>query len=672
MDFRVGYSDDPQVLPSPTTMRMLVPFNIQHSIAGQTGFFYYHVHKVLYNPDAAGNKFHVYCEAQANSLQHELSLLTTNDFLTYTSVGPVIPTVTFDGWTSFGNPVRRGTGDWFTVAFMDGSNFKGFALYTSTDGIAWSFDHQLTPTTGASAYKNIINGSFMNPCGRYVTYQSQDYVLCIEQLNGGASGEDTYATLVAIDASKNFLASPAPIRLSNAYDQAYPGPTQVQSIGSYLEDGVMHFFVNRGFFSSGSSYGLADGTYAQGGGLWQQFTDRYRFIYDAILAADAAPVGVKASCASGVVTLTWDNALPNQTYRVYKGSSSGTQATLVGDVTGTSTTHSPTAGQQWWFKVVTLNAGVEKSSRVVHCYVSSNTVMVNNHVNRVIDDGGDSSKIDFTFLASVDSYLTSNDYYKFLMNWTDARFGIKVDGSGFISKIYCLGTTRLPRGGDYTPTTSDTFPSTSSNTSYSATSFRGTTPSWVNNAATAHGFFGNGIANNFQRKNEITLIAAYQRPSGTGVATLFGYGQFTTGMFLQQDAGSSGNISFTMYQSAFAGGSGVTATVAFASATTAKVVAGVFDGSNMTTYLDGTPGTPVSASAFTNPTLLNDNVLRGDYETASSTCVALVSGSQTGRQTLATRAYTMDNQGLFTGACLAVFEKGLPSGAITAIGAMYA
>jgi hypothetical protein len=507
--------------------------------------------------------------------------------------------------------------------------------------------------------------------GRYVTYQSQEYVLCIEQLNSGGSGEDTYATLVAIDSSKNFLSSPAPIRLTNAYNQVYPGPTQVQGIGGYKEDGILHFFVNRGFPTSGSSYGLANGTYAQGGGLWQQFVDRYRFIYDATLAADAAPVGVKAICASGVVTLSWDNALPNQTYRVYKGSSSGTQATLVGDVTGTSTTHSPTVGQQWWFKVVTLNAGVEKSSRVVHCYVSSNTVMVNNHVNRVIDDGGDATKIDMTFLASVDSYLTSNDYYKYLMHWADCRFGIKEDG-GFITKVYCLGTTRLPRGGDYTPDTSNVFPSTSSNTSYSATSFRGTTPSWINNASSAHGYFGNGIANNIQRKNEITLIAAYQRPSGTGIATLFGMAQGASGMYLQQPAGASGDINFAMYSSNDPTATAITSTAAFASATTAKVVAGVFDGSTLTTYLDGAAGTPVDASAYANPTLLNDAVLRGHYRTASSTSVALVSGSQTGRQTLATRAYTMDNHGLFTGAGLMVFEKGLPSGAISAIGALYA
>lgn len=666
--FRTAYSNDPQIFPIPTTMRQLVPFNTSQNVAGQTLFTNYHLHNIVYNPDAAGDKFHLYCEAYASGFQHELGLITTNDFLTYTLVGPAIATVLFAGWGSFGNPVREGTGDWWTVALSDDSNYRGPAYYTSTDGVTFTHDHQLTPNSGASSYKNIINGSEVKPVGRYVTYQAQDYVLCVEQLNSGASSENTYITLVAIDANKNFLSSPSPIRLTNAYAQDYPGPTQVQTAGAYKEDGILHFFVSRGFPTSGSAYGLLDGTYAQGGGLWQQFVDRYRFIYDATAAADAAPVGVKASCAGGVVTLTWDNALPNQTYRVYKGTTSGTQATLVGDVTGASTTHSPTADQQWWFKVVTLNNGVEAGERVVHCYVSSHTVMVNNHVNRVIDDGGDSTKIDMTFLASVDSYLTSNDYYRYLMYWADARFGIKEDG-GFLTKVYCLGTTWMPRWGDLTLTTSNDFPSTTSNTSYSATSFRGTTPSWINNVNSAHGYFGNGIPNPIQRKNEITAIAAYQRPSGTGIASVLGTGQFNRGWYLQQAAGASGNVSFAM---ANVGGSAlITATVPFASATAAHVAAGIFDGANLTAYLDGVAGTPVDASSLDNTGLTNDTALRGQYRSTASTSPVLVSGSRTGLQTLSTLQYAMDNEGLFTCACLAGFEIG--SAQIVAdITAMYA
>src|SRR6185436_20885831 len=101
------------------------------------------------------------------------------------------------------------------------------------------------------------------------------------------------------------------------------------------------------------------------------------------------------------------------------------------------------------------------------------------------------------------------------------------------------------------------------------------TPSWINNASSAHGYFGNGRINNIQRWNEITLLAAYQKP-GTAAAGLFGYGEFD-GMYLRHESGSSGNITFAM--TATLGGSSAytTATVPFASATAAHVAAGVFD-----------------------------------------------------------------------------------------------
>jgi len=362
----------------------------------------------------------------------------------------------------------------------------------------------------------------------------------------------------------------------------------------------------------------------------------------------------------------WNNSLPHQNYRVYYGSSAGSQPTLVGDVTGTSTSFTPPADQQTWIKVVTMNV-TEQKSRVVNVYCSAQNAQVNKHVNRVINDGG--SGYDITFIASADQWLNSNNTYRYLNWWTDVRFGYKLDGSGFISKIYDLGTTLLPRGGDYTPTTSNTFPSTSSNTSYSATSFRGTTPSWVNNANTARGYFGNGRANPIQRWNKITALAAYQKP-GTSLATLFGTGQFNRGWYLQHGSGSSGNVSFVMGN---VGGSAlITATVPFASATAAHVAVGKFDGSNLTAYLDGVAGTPVDASSLDNPGMLNDTPLRGQYRTTATTSPILISGARTGLQTLLTRAYnTSENEALFTGAGLAVFNSDLSDAQIQSWGTTF-
>src|SRR6185369_1983736 len=147
-------------------------------------------------------------------------------------------------------------------------------------------------------------------------------------------------------------------------------------------------------------------------------------------------------CISNTVTVSWNNCLPHQNYRIYRGTTAATQATLVGDVTGTSITDAPTPGAQYFYKVVTMNGGTEQQSRVVSAYCSNNTEIVNKHVNRVINDGGTGYNV--SFIASVDTWLTSNNAYRYLNWWTDIRFGYKLDGSGFVSRIYDLGTTYLP------------------------------------------------------------------------------------------------------------------------------------------------------------------------------------------------------------------------------------
>lgn len=721
-DFYVGYSNDPQIWPDPTTIRVIRYQEAAINVVDQNGytqnsFLAYQTPWLVYNPDSAGDKFYIYAEglSVSNARQHELTLFTTSDFLSSTLVGPTIPTTAFSGWTSFGRVTRLGVNNWEAYAFgkIDGSATSVvFYKYASTDGWVWTPD-----------YSTILAGS-----GPFLNISGQDYMLTVER-----SAVKDYLALAAVAPNKVYTGPNT--RISTAFGPSsggstvYPGPTYAQDTGLYEEDGVASIYVSRGFFPANSNYQLNPGpfldkqtyvdvvgsitsnvmnvtsvppgvtlavgyqlnnlsgkpgitsfgtgsggvgtynvsatsdlppgttiTVTQNGGLWQQFIDQYFLITDAAAAASAAPLGVKASCAAGLATVQWNNSLPHQNYRVYQGSSAGSQPTLVGNVTGTSTTFTPPANQQTWIKVVTMNV-TEQKSRVVNVYCSAQNAQVNKHVNRVMNDGG--SGIDISFVAAADAWLTSNDSYRYLNWWTDVRFGYKLNGSGFIAKIYDLGTTWLPRGGDYTPTTSNTFPSTSSNTSYSANSFRGTTPSWINNASSAHGYFGNGRVNNIQRWNEITLLAAYQRPSGTGAATLFGTGQFASGMFLTQDSGSSGNISFSMYATNSPPSAGpITATVPFASATTPKVVAAVLDSApNMIVYLDGVAGTPVSAAAYANPTMLNDTVLRGLYRGLISS-VVLASGGR-GLQTGA-GTYSIGNEALFTGAGLAGFSKGLP------------
>lgn len=728
-DLMVGYSNDPQVFPDPSTLKILRGFLNSITVVDQNGttqstFLIYHAPFLVYNPDSAGDKFYIYAEGKANGHPHQLSLLTTPDFLTATLVGPTIPTTAFGGWTSFGQPTRLGVNSWevYTFGKPDGTaTTPATYKYTSADGWAW--------TSTFSAIADAGFGPFLTIAG------------AASGLSGDRPGGPEHLAYWAVNSSKQRTSGPTFI--SSAFEDqntAYPWQTLLQDVQAYAEDGIASIYITRGFaiaahdrtnigpylgnvphiYSvtadiSGTIFnvtswpagmpplqppfriGTSDKTYITGfgtgsggvgtytlstnlgtiasqtfsiytnGGLWHQFVDQYYLIADATAAASAAPLGVKASCAAGVVTIRWNNCLPHQNYRVYRGTTVGTQATLIGDVTGTSIADTPTVGSQYFYKVVTMNSG-EQQSRVVNVYCSNNTEIVTRHVNRVINDGGDTSKINMAFLAAADAWLTSNNAWGYLNWWTDVRFGVKLDGSGFIAKVYDLGATYLPRGGDYTPTTSNTFPSTSSNTSYSTTSFRGTTPSWINNASSAHGYYGNGRSGIIQRWNEITLLAAYQKP-GTATAGLFGMGEFD-GMYLRHDSGSSGNITFAMSAAMGSSNPYTTATVPFSTATAAHVAAGVLDSSgNMTAYLDGVAGTPVS-TAFANPTLLNASVLRGIYGVnAAGSVQVLASGSTTGARK---PTYVLSNEALYTGAGLAVFNKGLSASIIQSWGAIYA
>ena len=731
-DIYIGYSNDPQTFPDPTTVKVLLASGTYINATASDGttqgsWTVYQLPTLVYNPDSNGvttDKWWVYGESVSFStgLNFELGLFTSPDLITSTLRGPSIPTSAINAFTAYGRPKRLGVNSWEYYGFgkADNSAVSGvYYKYTSTDGWQWTPDYTTIRAFG----------------GQYLTMAGQDYALQATHPGVG------YVKLQPINATTKVPTGGADVNISTAFGDdtlIYPGPTYLQDTQLFAEDGIASIYVARGFPNSGhtdtntgpylenipnrytinvsgisgdtmtvssvpggmpplaapfkllfqgvsilsqingtpggagqyqlsntnlSSTGSTTFTVVTNGGLWQQFIDQYSLVLDSTTAASAAPLGVKASCAGGTATVQWNNSLPHQNYRVYQGTSAGMQATLVGDVTGTSTSFTPPANQQTWIKVVTMNV-TEQKSRVVNVYCSANTAMVNKHVNRVINDGG--SGYDISFIASADSWLTSNNTYRYLNWWTDVRFGYKLHGSGFIAKIYDLGTTLLPKGGDYTPTTSNTFPSTSSNTSYSVTSFRGTTPSWVNNASSAHGYFGNGRFNNIRRWNEATFLAAYQQP-GTAGCTLFGTGQFATGFFLAQPSGSSGNIAFSMYQSYTSGSSPITATVAFSGGNTPRVVAGVFDGTNMIAYLNGTPGTPVAAPTYTNPTLLNDTVLRGGFGNMNSTPV-LASG---GRGVITGPGYTIDNDALFTGAGLAVFNKGLSQSLIQSWGTTF-
>jgi hypothetical protein len=346
------------------------------------------------------------------------------------------------------------------------------------------------------------------------------------------------------------------------------------------------------------------------------------------------------------------DALPNQTYRVYRGTSAGTQSTLVGDVTGASTTDSPTTNTQYWYKVVTMEGATERGNSIVSVYCSSNSALTNTHIDRVLLDGADSSTIDATWIESVVSWLSSEGLTSSLLYWVNPAFGTKKSGST-VEKIYCLGTTLLPRGGDYTPSTA--------NTTYSATGMNGTVPGWTNPATTDRGYFGNGRINNIRRKVQISCIAAYKK-SHTNTVTLMAMNEFSNGMVLQHTSGTPGNASFLLKPS----GTAVTATKATSSATAANIIAGVFDGAELTTYVEAVAGTPQTGLEANTDLALN-TALKGTLGSGAE-FPFLCSGSANSKYNVSTETRTFsDSQAQFSASDFIILEDGLSSSQVSSL-----
>jgi hypothetical protein len=625
-------------------------------------------------------------------------------------------------WYSYGLLIDPGVS---SPGFPNGRNWDplgtGDGKWVSTDG------HTFTPVNGPHLVRAIGNTTFQIFPGPVITMGGQNWVATDEDARNPDPAGGEYATLVPVDANLNILSSPAAIRLSSKYDGVFPGPGFLQGVQSYAEDGILHIYAQHGFFNSCLCHGtmtsapylqiylplssaaatgdtvlhfssvpsnvivgmlptdggtghaipgittitavtptsitlsapltapLSAGTSIQiyKGGLWQQYYDYYTYVFDPVAAAGAAPTGVKASAAGGVVTLSWMNTQAGSTYRVYRGSSANGPWTSIGDVNGFSTTDSPALGQQWFYKVMTLQGGVEKKSRIVHAFNSNSPILVNAHVDRAITDGADPSTIDTAWLTSVDNWLLQNNLENDLLFWTDSAFGVKKSGN-VISKVYDLGTTRLPRGGDYTPNTTKT--------TYSATGMNGRVPAWVNADDTAVGYFGNGRFNNLRRLLQITTVAAYQKTSyyPNDQKTLLGLGE--GGIDLVNTAGTPGQASFDLWDNTHD-----VSALAPLSNSAAHIIGGVFDGTNLIAYGDGSASAP-QGGLNPNLDLSANTILKGLTSATSGQIPFLESGSNGSKAYSSTGQVVFDNgQASFAASDLIVFDKGLTSAQMSSL-----
>jgi hypothetical protein len=571
-----------------------------------------------------------------------------------------------------------------TMSQASSVNATGNVLYISTlpqpimPGVTYYVASSPAPTVDTFSISTSPGGVAISTAG---SVQCIDTLIrpCIKVPDGGA-----YVARFAVDSNYNVLSSPAPVRISARYSGVEGAPGGLQAVSSYLEDGIMHYYATRGFFSSTANFGFRNySTYNSGDGpLQRELIDRYCEVVDAAAAAQAAPVGVKISAAAGSATLRWDNCLPNATYRIYRGGPAA-QTTFVADVSGTTyTDNGVPVGLVQYYKVVTMQSGVERQSRVVSTYVSSSSAFVNKHITRVVADGGDFGTCNRPKLDAAYDWLVANSLLNTVTRWIDPGFCVKQDASNVITKIYDLGTTRNPKQNDVwfcsgSPCTG------ASGTTFNPTAMNGNTEGWVNGAANDFGIFGglldsnnmNGRLNTVRQTTEITMFASYIKASSGTDISLYGQGEFDPEtMYLQHLSGTPGTASFHLSDDVTA----ATATAAFSgSATAPHTIGGTFGATgNLIAYADGAGGTPVtglhtntdgtgsySAANYTGPlTMALPTALsgqRGDVLTVSFG----VMGSKRSRFTWATPSTygQLDSQSAYTGGDFVIFEKELTS-----------
>lgn len=397
------------------------------------------------------------------------------------------------------------------------------------------------------------------------------------------------------------------------------------------------------------------------GGLWQQGLDYYTEIIDSTAAATAAPIGVKASCSASTASLTWFSALPQTTYRLYRGTTAGSQTTLVGDFVGTSATDTGMSlNAITYYKLVYLHSGVEQKNRVVSTYCSTSSAFVNAHLTRAFNDGADMTTCNRSgtglSLDAFDNWLTSNGLSNNILFATAADFCVAKSGS-VITKIFDMGTTRLARGGDYTTLTA--------NTNYNATGVGGK-PAWVNSTNSASGYYGGdrSYLNNIRRKTQITIFSAYQKP-GTAQAMFIASGQFASRMYLSHGSGSPGTVSCAIFDAT----QQKIATATPASATAFNTASCTFDGTNWLAWSNAVAGSAQTGLVIPSPNLNPPDALTGQIGSAALVHT-LISGSDTGLYNATSATYSAGIDGLYSGRAQMIFDVALTGAQQTSLDAL--
>lgn len=604
-----GWSDDPAVVPDKFSM-------ILHQDQGATmpdvsgSFVQLETPWLVWNPDTS--LFHLYAHGNCISdgaRGQETALFTSPDFVTWTQRGISHITAGNGGHTGYQTAYRTGVDTWEGWGLVTPTlNLGHLGRWTSTDGgLNFTIASTLTRTIGTRSF-NILEG---HP---YTTIGGRRYSFARD--DDRTAGNGMRATLVPIQTDGDIDTADVNdlILVTPEYDGVYPGLGYVQQVSGHEEDGVYFGTVVKGFYSD---TGLAPEDVTN-----YQEIDLWAIITDATAAAGAAPVGLRASCAAGVITVSWYDILPQGTYRIDTSASSSGPWTDHGDfVGGSAPINLGDLDALRYVRLTKLTAGVDQQSRIVPIWVSAASATANQHITRVATSGGDTSTVDPVWLDAAITWLSSNGLTGNLAQWTDPRFGVNTTGNLICYDL--AATINSRQRGDFQALTSGITRSANTfGTGKAGLVAAATTDRWTWSAP-------NHMMNNIRRFDGLTIAVAYSRTNAFKT-TFFTSGGDSDWCDFSHDNGSNSGVTFHFQRNSPAPSQNLNVVCDIVTETANQVAIGVLTGSGTAKVrAGGNWGTEVTGITVSG-------ILTGDIGDSKANINAMGGGTVTQKYAIAT------------------------------------
>ena len=505
-----GFSDDPGILPE-TFARVFTEQFLTGLIDG--------VHRqpetpwLVYNPEDPAAPFYLYWHGNTwadGTRGQESILFKSANLVDWTFVAITDATTANGGHRGYKTVYRRGPGDWISWGLQGLNNGGTHGYTTSADGVTWSdptvidrtFDfqgtlHRYSPHSGIEIE---MGGQMYHP-----TIIEPEATRDVQRL-----------VLLPVDAERKATPTAGDdlITLYGPLDKAYPWPeSYIQSVHGYTEDGVAHLYVQRGYFEDQVSLRTPPEAV-------ETELDRFAYVFDPAAAAQAAPVAVRASCVSGVVTVRCDDVLPNATYRLERAASATGPWTLVADSGPAISDNAAVPGALNWYRMTTLEGGTPRGSRIVSCYAAASAdARVARHMTRLARRGFDLSTVDAGWIAAVLKLLDSHGLTAHLLRWTSPAFGVKFSGGTSVSEVGDLVSTLRTRWG----TDARAWEGAATQGAYSTAGMAAGIPAIVGGANGVNYAPGFGRYNHIRQKAALTMGAVVNYDAANADAYFLAY-----------------------------------------------------------------------------------------------------------------------------------------------------